>query len=289
MYRKIISLISLSLLCSSAIFSQVNSINDGFVPKKGNCTVSLVLGNNDVTDINPSVLPNYSVYDNQNKNYVTRLGADDNFSVKEPASITNMAGISLNYFLSDKVSLSLLGSYGYKSTAGEDAFTGVVPLRNSENNPIWGTEIPAIQGAPETENHKLYVSTGLNYHFRFEQDSRVLRNVDFHMGARFNFMYECLEKTQVSWLIEDDGDYLVGSGDAGTATAEALGLGGSIVGGVDYYFTNVLYLGLEVNVANFMYQHTEIVKMPGVQGADQSTTFVNAFSYPRFKIGFKIF
>jgi hypothetical protein len=96
MYRKIISLISLSLLCSTAIFSQVDSQNDGFVPKKGNFTVSLVLGNNDVTDINPSVLPNYSIYDNQNKNYVTRLGADDNFSVKEPSSITNMAGISLN-------------------------------------------------------------------------------------------------------------------------------------------------------------------------------------------------
>jgi hypothetical protein len=289
MYRKIISLISLSLLCSTAIFSQVDSQNDGFVPKKGNFTVSLVLGNNDVTDINPSVLPNYSIYDNQNKNYVTRLGADDNFSVKEPSSITNMAGISLNYFLSDRISLSLLGSYGYKSIAGEDAYTGVIPLKDSEGNTIWGTEIPAIQGAPETENYKMYVSVGADYHFKFDKGVKALRNVDFHMGARFNFMYERLEKTQVSWLIENDGDYLVNSGDAGTATAEATGLGGSIVAGVDYYFTNALYLGLEVNAVNFMYQHTEIVKMPGVQGADQSTTFVNAFSYPRVKIGFKIF
>ncbi len=46
------------------------------------------------------------------------------------------------------------------------------------------------------------------------------------------------------------------------------------------------YLGVRFN---FMYQHTEIVKMPGVQGADQKTTFINAIFYLRLKIGFKIF
>ena len=102
-------------------------------------------------------------------------------------------------------------------------------------------------------------------------------------------MYERLEKTQVSWLKEDSGDYLLDLDVAGIATAEAIGFGGALVGGVDYYFTQSLFIGLEVNVFNFMYQHTEIVKMPGVQGADQTTTFMNAISYPRFKIGFKIF
>lgn len=64
------------------------------LPKKGSFTVALILGDNDVTDINPAVLPNYSIYDNLNSYYVERLGADDNFSVKQPASITNMAGVS---------------------------------------------------------------------------------------------------------------------------------------------------------------------------------------------------
>ena len=285
MYRKIISLISLSLLCGSAIFAQVNSSEDGlsFVPKKGNFTASLVMGNNDVTDISSGVLNN--TYDVQG-----RLGADDNFSVKSPSSITNMAGISLDYFLTDKISLSLFGSYGYKSAEGADAFPGVPTMYDSDYRRIEGTGIPSIQGVPETKNYKFYISTGADYHFKFEQDAKVLKNVDFYLGARFNFMYEQLESTRTSWLTSDNnGGYTVESGDAGTATAEAVGFGGAIVGGVNYYFTHALFIGLEINTVNFMYQHTEIVKMPGVQGADQNTTFVNAFSYPKFKIGFKIF
>ncbi|NOU62192.1 BT1926 family outer membrane beta-barrel protein [Marinifilum caeruleilacunae] len=288
MYKKIISLISLVLLCSSALFSQHNRTEDtSNLPKKGNFTVALILGNNDVTDINPAVLPNYSVYHELNKDYVTRLGADDNFSVKEPATITNMAGLSLNYFLSDKISLSMLTSYGSKSTSGEDAFTGVIPLTDSDGNPIMGTEIPAIQGAPETKNYKFNIACGADYHFVIEQDSK-LKNLDFHLGGRFNFMYERLEKKQVSWLVKNNGEFMVESGDAGTATAEALGIGGSVVAGLDYYFNKTFYLGLEVNAINLMYQHTEIVKIPGVQGADQNTTFFNAFSFPRLKIGLKI-
>ena len=119
MYKKIISLISLSLLLCTAVYSQGKM---ELLPKKGNFTVALVLGNNDVTDIDPSVLPNYSISNSTSTYYVERLGADNNFSVKQPASITNMAGLSLNYFLSDKISLSLFGSYGYKSKPpGEEA------------------------------------------------------------------------------------------------------------------------------------------------------------------------
>ncbi|MBI9057630.1 hypothetical protein L3049_07160 [Labilibaculum sp. DW002] len=286
MCRKIISLISLSLLLCTAVNAQGKM---ELLPKKGNLTVALVLGDNDVTDINPSVLPNYSIYNGSDSYYVSRLGSDDNFSVKEPASLTNMAGISLNYFLSDKISLNLFGSYGYKSTPGEEAYTGFSPLSDSNGSVIVGSEIPAIQGSPETVNHKLYMSAGADYHFKFNKDVRALRNTDFYLGGRFNFMYERLEKTQISWLEKENGDYEVNSGGGGVATATAIGLGGAVVGGVDYYFTQSLFIGLEVNVFNFMYQHTEIVKMPGVQGADQKTTFMNAISYPRLKIGFKIF
>ncbi|MGQ1908312.1 BT1926 family outer membrane beta-barrel protein [Marinifilum sp. RC60d5] len=291
MYRKIISLISLSLLCGSAIFAQTNSVDEGlsFVPKKGNFTASLVLGNNNVTAINSNVLPNHSLYYSSRESVVNRLGADDTFSVKEAASITNMAGISLNYFLTDKISLSLFGSYGSRSVAGEDAYSGVKALIDTDGHSISGTEIPAIQGSPETDNYKLYISAGADYHFKFEQDAKALKNVDFYLGVRVNYAYERLEKTQTSWLTSGEEGYLVESGDAGTATAEALGLGGAIVAGVDYYFSNAIYMGLEVNAFNFMYQHTEIVIAPGVQGADQSTTSMNAFSYPKFKIGFKIF
>lgn len=287
MYRKIISLISLSLLVSSVTFSQDTSEDiNSYIPKKGNFTVSAVLGSNDVTDINSNVLPDYG--SNVTKTY--RLGADDNFSTKEPSSITNLAGISLNYFLTDKISLNLFGSYGYKSKDGADAYEGIEAARDADGNQIAGSGIPAIEGTPETKNYKINISTGADYHFDFSKDQKALKNVDFHVGARFNFMYERLEKTQISSLKWDNGNYVLNSdGATGTATAEAVGFGGAIVGGVDYYFTNALFIGLEINAVNFMYQHTEIVNMPGVQGADQNTTFVNAFSYPKFKIGFKIF
>ncbi|BAX79162.1 BT1926 family outer membrane beta-barrel protein [Labilibaculum antarcticum] len=286
MYRKIISLISLSLLVSSVSFSQVTSEDiNSYIPKKGNLTVSAVLGSNDVTAINPNVLPDFG-----SSSYVSRLGADDNFSTKEPSSITNLAGVSLNYFLTDKISLSLFGSYGFKSKDGADAYEGISAATDSDGNQIAGSGIPAIQGTPETKNYKINISAGADYHFDFNKDQNALKNVDFYAGARFNFMYERLEKTQISWLQWDNGDYILNTdGDTGTATAEATGFGGSIVGGVDYYFTNALFIGLEVNIVNFMYQHTETVIMPGVQGADQNTTFVNAFSYPKLKIGFKIF
>ncbi|MFA9370651.1 MAG: BT1926 family outer membrane beta-barrel protein [Labilibaculum antarcticum] len=291
MYRKIISLISLSLLVSSVSFAQVTSEDtNSYIPKKGSLTVSAVLGSNDVTAINSNVLPVYTYYNN-GTDYVRRLGADDNFSTKEPSSITNLAGVSLNYFLTDKISLSLFGSYGLKNKDGADAYEGISDARDSDGNLIAGSGIPAIEGTPETKNYKINISAGADYHFDFSKDQNALKNVDFYAGARFNFMYERLEQTQISWLDKDNnGEWTLNSdGNTGTATAEATGFGGSIVGGVDYYFTNALFIGLEVNVVNFMYQHTETVIMPGVQGADQNTTFVNAFSYPKLKIGFKIF
>lgn len=292
MYRKIISLISLSLLVSSVAFSQDTSEEtNSYIPKKGSLTVSAVLGSNDITDIYQGVLPdNYSLYSGGSVGIANRLGADDNFSTKQPSSITNLAGISLNYFLTDKISLNLFGSYGSKSKDGADAYEGIKGVYDSDGFIIPGTEIPPIQGTPETKNYKINISVGADYHFDFSKEQNVLKNVDFYAGARFNFQYERLEKTHISWLQWDGSDYVVNSEeDAGTATADAVGFGGSIVGGVDYYFSKNLFLGLEVNVFNFMYQHTELVRIPGVQGADQHTTFVNALSYPRLKIGFKIF
>ncbi len=82
-------------------------------------------------------------------------------------------------------------------------------MSDSNGSVIEGSEIPAIQGSPETTNHKLYLSVGLDYHFKFDQDVRALRNADFYLGGRFNFMYERLEKTQISWLKHDNGDYKV--------------------------------------------------------------------------------
>ena len=282
MYRKIISLISLSLLVSSVAISQKNN---SYIPKKGSLTVSAVLGSNDVTDISSSVLPD-NTYGSGVVNTVYRLGADDNFSTKQPSSITNLAGISFNYFLTDKISLNLFGSYGFKSKDGADAYEGIEAARDSDYNPIIGTGIPAIMGTPETKNYRINISTGADYHFDFSKDQSILKNVDLYGGARFNFQYERLEKTQTSWF--DNGSVNF-DGGAGTATATAIGFGGAIVGGANYYFTRRLFLGLEVNVFNFMYQHTETVIVPGTQGADQQTTFMNALSYPRLKIGFKIF
>ncbi len=285
MYRKIISLISLSLLVSSVAFSQDTSEDtNSYIPKKGSLTVSAVLGNNDITAISPEVLDHGSS--------VSRLGADDNFSTKEPSSITNLAGISLNYFLTDKISLNLFGSYGLKSRDGAEAYEGVKGAFDSDGNLIVGTNIPPIQGIPETKNYKINISVGADYHFDFSKDQNALKNIDFYAGARLNFQYERLEQTQTSRLrgVSKTEEYVITlDSDAGTATATAVGFGGSVVGGVDYYFAKNFFLGLEVNIFNFMYQHTETVIMPGVQGADQRTTFVNALSFPRLKIGFKIF
>ncbi len=282
MYKRIISLISLSLLVSSVAFSQDSSEDiNSYIPKKGSLTVAAVLGSNDVTDISSYVLSNNNVI-------VDRLGADDNFSTKRPSSITNIAGVSLNYFLTDKISLNLFGSYGLKNKDGASAYEGVSAATDLSGNTIVGSGIPAIQGTPETKNYKINISAGADYHFDFSKDQNAFKNVDFYAGARFNFMYERLEETQLSSLEWDNGNLELNT-DGGTGTATAAGFGGSIVGGVDYYFTQSLFIGLEVNVLNFMYQHTEIVKMPGVQGADQNTTFVNALSFPRLKVGFKIF
>lgn len=290
MYKKIISLISLSLLLSSAVFSQDNTKNEdvaSFLPKKGNFTMSLILGNNNVTDINAGVLPDYTV---SSGTKVTPLAANDNFSVKQPASITNLAGVSLRYFLKDNISLSLFGSYGYKFTPGDDAYTGIMPIKDENGNYEYGTEIPAVDGVAETKNHKLYASVGVDYHYKAKP---AIKNLDFYTGVRFNFMMENLEKTQISWLEKRNelGEYqhTVQGPGAGPATANAIGFGGALIGGVDYYLSNAFFIGAELNVANFMYQHTEIVKVPGGMGAAQHTTTMDVFSYPRFKIGFKIF
>ncbi|MRT93068.1 BT1926 family outer membrane beta-barrel protein [Ancylomarina sp. 16SWW S1-10-2] len=284
MYRKIISLISLSLLVSSVAFSQDTSEDtNSYIPKKGSFTVSAVLGSNDVSSIDPSVLD----YGNGTVGTVSRLGYEGSFSTEEPSSITNLAGISLNYFLTDKISLNLFGSYGSKSKDGADAYEGISAALDSDGNEILGSEIPAIEGSPETKNYKINISAGADYHFDFTKDQSFLKNVDLYGGARFNFQYERLESTQTTWLADNNEDLVIGSD--GTATATAVGFGGAIVGGANYYFTRNFFLGIEANIFNYMYQHTETVIVPGTQGADENTTFINGLSFPRLKIGIKIF
>jgi len=280
MYKKIISLISLSLLLGASAFSQeaTNENGTSYVPKKGNFTMSLVLGNNDVTELNANFLPDYLLVGSDDS--FSPIASDNNFSTKTPASITNIAGISLSYFIKDNISLSLMGSYGYDSTPGKDPYTGVTVLD--------GVGVPAFEGIAETTNSQIYVSVGANYHF-----DGILKNTDFYMGARFNFLSQKLEKSVFSYLESEyvDGKrvYELKAGNTEEATAEAIGFGGSIVAGVDYYINNSLFIGAEFNAFNVMYQQTEIVSRPGSRGTDHETTFMNAFSFPRLKIGFKIF
>lgn len=297
MYKKIISMVSLSILFGASAFSQGTYVPEkrnfgvksysqenaseygaSYVPKKGSFTISLVLGNNDVTELNADFLPDYNLY-NSDLSF-SPVGGDSNFSIKSAASITNIAGISLSYFIKDNISLSLMGSYGDDSTPGKDPYTGVTALD--------GVGVPAFDGIAETSSSQIYVSVGADYHFE-----GILKNTDFFMGGRFNFMSQNLKKSVFSYLesesVDDEIVYKLMAGNTEEATAETIGFGGSIVAGVNYYINKSLFIGAEFNAFNIMYQQTEIVSRPGSRGTDYEKTSKNAFSFPRLKIGFKIF
>ena len=71
------------------------------------------------------------------------------------------------------------------------------------------------------------------------------------------------------------------------AVSENYGLGGSVVGGVDYYVAEGLFLGMEIKAFSYMYSVNRIFPQPGMEGGDADNHHIGIFSNPMFKIGFK--
>ncbi len=236
----------------------------GFGPQAGDKSVSLQLGRgDDFSDLQyvAKNLGTYTVYVPSNSTAST----DDN-------SLINMIGVEGKYFLSSNLAVRLSGMGLISSTPAQQDIPAVInpEYYDDEVDELSYISIPGYSDVESSSSYKVLVNAGADYYFNVGNDRLYP-----YAGAQLNFNYG----QSKYFTLEDD--------DMGERVSETYGLGGSIVGGVDYYIAQGFFLGIEIKAASYMYSVARIFPQPGMEGGDADNHSTTFFSNPMVKIGFK--
>lgn len=229
----------------------------GFGPQAGDKSISLLLGrSDDFSDLQfiEKNLDNYTIYAPTNSTASTSSN-----------SLVNMIGVEGKYFLSSKLAIRLSGTGLISSTPAQDDVPGIADPDNEYSNII-----PGYADVPSSSYYKILANVGTDYYFNVGNDRLYP-----YSGVQINFNYG----QRKDFTLEDD--------DLGERVTETYGLGGSIVGGVDYYIAQGFFLGIEIKAASYMYSVARIFPQPGMEGGDADNHSTTFFSNPMIKIGFK--
>ncbi|MCG8580822.1 MAG: hypothetical protein MI866_12945 [Bacteroidales bacterium] len=245
-----------------ALMSCLAMAQEGFGPKAGDISVSLQLGKaTDVSDNLQYIRKNQNLY---------QVYAPSNSAVSGSSnSLVNMIGIEGKYFLSNKWAVRLSGMGLINSTPAQQDIPGV-PNPDNTGSDLPYMSIPDIADVPSTSSYSFIANAGADYYFNVG-NNRLFP----YAGAQLNFNYG----QRKDFTLQDD--------DLGERVSETYGLGGSLVGGIDYYLAEGFFIGIEVRALSYMYSVNRIFPQPGMEGADADNHSTTIFSNPMFKIGFK--
>lgn len=294
--KKIIFLfiLAISILSSqSLMFAQEN-----YGPVAGDKTLSLKFGRAASFDIS------YYEIDYAAQSFYNNTGSNDanlvNSSMMQPYTATrnsnyhnmnNAIGIEMKYFLTNRVALRFSGSgiisgapaqnavEGIAFTSESPYYEGEIPVYHGGDEILPELVIPGYQHQPGFNETRFLFDVGADYYFK----SKLERIFPF-AGIQFNSTYASTRIFDGYRGTNDEGEVIPSFPDR---KGESYGLGGSIVGGLDYYLASGFFIGLEIKVASIMYNTKKVFPTEGVSpqtGATYNSLFLND---PVLKVGFK--
>jgi outer membrane protein W len=258
--RKLIVLLLVALGTSI-----VTNAQDGFGPSAGDISVSLQLGKAESFSnlqyvAKPSTSSDYSLY----TPYATTVSTSDN-------SMMNMIGVEGKYFVTDQIAVRLSGMGIIDVTPAQTSVPGVTYYNTQlQNAGVSSIVLPAYNAIESKTTHRFTANVGGDYYFAVDS-----RRVCPYGGAMLSFNYG----RHQYFTLDDD--------DLGARFSETYGLGGSVVGGIDYYVAEGMFLGFEVKAFNYIYSVNKLAPVAGVEAYDANTHTISFLSNPVFKIGFK--
>lgn len=225
--------------------------------------------------------------------------------------VTSMVGVEAKYFITPQIAVRFSGSGSINSSPSRDATPAIVPDDRSDMGP--GTFIPGFKMTEGRTVGQFFATLGGDYYFSVGRE-----RIHPYAGIQFNSAYGLVEifdgfRGLASREVEDtdlpDPFYPTPPAKIGTKSSitgdvsstryrdevittwdtrrgEAWGVGGSVVGGVDYYLAEGFFFGFEIKVASYMYTGKRLFHQPGME-AQEAATFNTAFlAMPMVKLGF---
>jgi len=262
------------IVCVLSILGMTNSVNaQGYAPQAGDKIVSLRLGK--------AAGVGYVSYGTVNQ---TANGSQNTY-ISQPSSVANefttnnavnAIGIEAKYFLNSNIAFRFAGSGILSASPAQDAQEGV---SDPDGNNYPGATIPGFRHLEGKATKQFYLDLGADYYF-----TTKIERLQPYLGAQVNSLYGQLE-------IFDGYRGLDGNGEVKPSydnrRGEAYGLGGSFVGGIDYYLAEGLFLGLEIKAVSYMYNVNRIFHQPGMEAQDAATHNTSFLTQPVIKLGFK--
>lgn len=197
--------------------------------------------------------------------------SDDNSN-----SIVNAVGLEVKYFITSSLALRFAGSGTINVSPDKDYVMGV---KDPSGLDYPGTTIPSFAHMEGKTTKQFNIDLGVDKYF-----STKVKNLFPFIGVQINSIYGQMEIYDGFRGTNNSGD-VIPSFD--TRRGEMFGLGGSCVGGVDYYLSEGFFLGVEIRALSYMYNVKRIFHQQGMQAQDASAHNISFLDQPVLKIGFK--
>jgi outer membrane protein W len=188
-------------------------------------------------------------------------------------NMTQMIGVEAKYFITSQIAARFNGSGAIVGSPAADAMM----ITGEVGDP--GTFVPGWRMMESRTTKQFYVDLGADYYFA----SNYTR-VNPYGGVQFNATYGQMEIADGFRGLDDNGEVIP---TYDTRRGEAYGFGGSIVGGIDYYLSEGMFLGIEIKAFNYMYNAKRVYHQSGMEAQDAATYNTAFLSQPVIKLGFR--
>jgi outer membrane protein OmpA-like peptidoglycan-associated protein/outer membrane protein W len=230
------------------------SVDNLFGPRKGDFTGRLLLGKgsyfnglNIPTDANGAISPNTP----------SALVSGNNNSA------VNMIGVEMGYYLSNRWALTLTGGtilsitpsqLGIPAAGGLPEYAAVIADGNIDVNVTVGA-----QYLFKTESKKLFPFIGVSVPYNYAR--RSVYDPTINLGAG-------------------------GITDLGVGHTETNSFGIQAVAGVDYYFTEEIFMGVRIVPMAYNYAYSSTLPRPGLPVLESDNSSASFFVQPSISLGF---
>jgi hypothetical protein len=195
-------------------------------------------------------------------------------------SITNMVGGEVRYFLMDNIALKLSGGAIIRNTPAQHNVPGII----DSDAPV-GAYIPNYEATEADNKVQLNINLGGEYHFSSKYE-RLFPwgglTIPFYYGRQSYFDPTIFYPDPNSTSPADPEPL-----DVGVRSTEIVGFGAQLVGGVDYYLLEGMYVGFEIKPVSVIYAYSTKSPGPGLDMKQSDNTTFGFFSQPFFKVGFR--
>ena len=246
-----------------------------FGPQAGDMSLSLRFGRAvsfsdiDAYEVDMSTENDYS------ENDLPAANEPYSINYSTSSSFTNISGVEFKYFVTNQIAVRFSGSGALSGLPSQDQTPGVTDP-SGVNYP--GTTIPGWSMLEGKTTKQFYIDLGADYYFTSKYD-----RVSPYGGLQFNSVYTQMEIFDGFRGVEDDE--VIPTYD--TRRGEGFSYGFSVIGGIDYYLTDALILGIEVKALSYMYAGKKIFHQPGMSAQAADKHVMSFLAQPSIKLGFR--